>query len=490
MKILSLIVSAALVLAFAQLHAAEKNTFTGTSADTRMPDSYVRLTGQETYFWAWPMMNIHNRRMMLKDLPDAGLMGGTVPVAPPNKMAMLTDYISPNQRMVACPNQDVVYGFGLLALDQSPVVVQVPNFGKRYWVYQLVDNRTDSFAKMGSMYGTKPGAYLIVGPKWNGKTPKGITKVFHSTTNTAVFIPRIFQDDTPEDKEAIQRSLRGVTMYPVAEYDGKMKTKEWGRLPQIPPSAGGETGEKETAWVAPEKFFDDLAAVLDAVPPLPGEEGRYAQIRNLLQAASKDPHIKEVLKQAAIDAEIDLLTPVFQFHNFGKPVAYHWTTISNGADFGKDYFTRTAAAKANIFVNAEKETKYFYQDLDVEGLRLNGKNSYTLTFPKGQTPPVNGFWSVTLYNENHFFAPNELNRYSLGTKSKNLKYGADGSLTLYVQATAPSEENRTNWLPAPRNADFSLYVRAYSPKESILSGKWTPPPVIKVPQAGKVTQAY
>ena len=138
-----------------------------------------------------------------------------------------------------------------------------------------------------------------------------------------------------------------------------------------------------------------------------------------------------------------------------------------------------AVAKSNIFVNLPSETKYFYQDLDANGQRLNGGNRYTVTFSKGQTPPVYGFWSLTLYNQNHFFIPNEIKRYSLGTKSKSLRYNDDGSLTIYVQADAPDEAQQGNWLPAPQDADFTLYLRSYWPKVAIMDGSWTPPGVEK-----------
>ena len=126
---------------------------------------------------------------------------------------------------------------------------------------------------------------------------------------------------------------------------------------------------------------------------------------------------------------------------------------------------------------APNETKYYYQDLDASGARLNGANRYTVTFAKDQTPPVNGFWSLTLYNEHHFFSPNEIKRYSLGTKNKTLKCNQDGSLTLYVQAEAPPAVQRDSWLPTPIDSDFSLYVRAYWPKTAVIDGSWTPPAV-------------
>ena len=131
-------------------------------------------------------------------------------------------------------------------------------------------------------------------------------------------------------------------------------------------------------------------------------------------------------------------------------------------------------AKSNILVNSPNETKYFYQDLDENGERLNSARRYTVTFGKGATPPVHGFWSLSIYNEHHFFVANAINRFSVGTKNKGLKLAADGSLTIYVQAEAPTEATeRANWLPAPKGV-FSLYVRAYWPKEAVTDGSWTP----------------
>ena len=410
-------------------------------------ERYVRDAGRFAYFWAWPMMNMHNRRIVLEKLPEPGLMGGIVPVAPPNRLAMLRDYIEPQERLVACPNQDVVYGFGLLSLDRSPVILQVPDFKDRFWVYQVVDQRTDSFAELGAMYGTEPGFYLLVGPGWNGTAPAGIAKVFRSPTNLGVVIPRAFVTDEAADKHAVQALISQINAYPLAEFDGRMKTKDWGSMPTFPNQS---QGEEETKWVIPESFFNGLSQVLDEVPPLPGEAAIYANIRAVLAAAAKDDRLKASLKRAAIDADRELVTPLFQFHNSGLPLPNNWTTITNGAAFGIDYLTRTAAAKSNIFVNKGNETRYFYLDSDAQGGQLSGSNKYTVTFAKGMTPPVQGFWSLTLYNEHHFFAPNDIKRYSLGTKNKNLKYGANGSLTLYVQANAPSEELRANWLPLRR----------------------------------------
>jgi hypothetical protein len=449
----------------------------GPDLRVKITEGYARLVARDALMWAWPMINVYNRRLTFKDLPQPGLMGGIVPVSPPNRLAMLTDYVQPEERLVACPNQDVVYGFALLALDQSPVVIQVPDFGDRFWVYQVVDLRTDGFAGLGKMYGSKPGFYLLVGPNWTGTAPKGIAKVFRASTNTGVVIPRVFQDDTAEDKKAVQSVIDGVDLYPLAEFDGKMKRRDWSKLPKFPSQSEGSA---ETKWVPADKIFDVLPAVLKDAPALPGEEARYEQVLAVIEAASKDPALKAAMIDEATKADSDLIDPLLQFRNWGIQLPHHWSTQSNGAQFGTDYFTRTAVAKSNIFVNKPNETKYFYQDLDDDGGRLNGANRYSVTFAKNQTPPVRGFWSLTLYNQNHFFEPNEIKRYSLGTKNKTLKYNPDGSLTIYVQADAPSDPvQRANWLPAPKDADFSLYLRSYWPKAEITDGTWTPPAAIK-----------
>ncbi len=445
-------------------------------ARVKITTEYAKHVGRDAYFWTWPMVNMYNRRLHFAQVKEVA-RSGPLMQAPLNQLAMLTDYVAPEERSIACPNQDVVYGIGSLALDVSPVVIQVPDFGDRFWVYQIVDLRTDSFVQLGKMYNTTPGFYLLVAPDWQGDVPKGITKVFRSPTNTGLAAPRIFMDDTDEDRRAIQSALTGITMYPLADYDGTMKSKDWTHLPEAPPPP---PSEEETRWVFPDKFVDELPLVLADALPLPGEEARYAQVLAVLAAAKANLELKQAMTDGAQDADEKLVTPLFQFRNYGQQLPHHWSTISNESAFGTDYFTRTAVAKSNIMVNSPNETKYFYQDLDADGVRLNSANRYAVTFAKGATPPVNGFWSLSIYNEHHFFIANPINRFSVGTKNKDLKLAADGSLTIHVQAEAPSDpDRRANWLPAPKG-DFSLYVRSYWPKAAITEGSWTPPPVLKV----------
>jgi hypothetical protein len=231
----------------------------GPVAGTKITEEYAKLVARNAYFWAWPLVNVYNRRLAFEKVPEI-VLSGPVPAAPLNHLGMLTDYIVPEERVAACPNQDVVYGIGSLALDVSPVVIQVPDFGDRFWVYQIVDLRTDSFADLGKMYGTTPA--------------------------------------------------------------------------------------------------------------------RYAEVRAVLAVAEQDPNTKAAMTEAAVEADKELVKPVFEFRNWGLQLPHNWSTQSNGAAFGTDYFTRTAVAKSNISVNKPNETKYFYQDLDDAGQRLNGANRY------------------------------------------------------------------------------------------------------------------
>jgi hypothetical protein len=417
----------------------------GPAPGTPMTKAYVQAVARMAYVWGWPLVNVANRSASFAKAPEPGLLGGVIPVAY-NRIAMLTDYIDPNQRWGVCPNQDVVYGFGYFGLDKEPIVFQVPDFVERFWVYALWDARTDEFSAIGKQHGTKPGFYLMVGPNWTGSPPAGITAVARSSTNSAFVVVRVFMDDTPEDHRAVQPLLSQINFYPLSEFEGKTKTTDWSKLPHFaaPPS----NGKGESKWVNPDTFFDELPTVMKQVPPLPGEEALYNWIGSVIQAAAKDPEIKKTLAETAAAAEGEIITPFLQWRYNGRPAGNGWNSPVNNAEWGTDYLNCTATAKSNIYDNRPEETKYIYTDDDSEGKQLIGQNTYAITFGKGELPPVKGFWSLTLYDAEHFFHPKPLKRYSLGTKNKTLKYNADGSLTLYTGAKSPGADKESNWLPA------------------------------------------
>jgi hypothetical protein len=454
----------------------------GPPPGATMTKEYVQMVGRMAYLWGYALVNSHNRRAAFAYVTGQngnvpGWNGGVLPMAPVGQNSMLADYIMPEQTFVACPNQDVVYGAGFFALDGEPTVFQVPDFGDRFWVYALYDARTDEVARIGKPYSTKPGFYLLVGPNWKGEVPAGINGVVRSSTELVFAVPRVFKDDSVEDTKAVQSVLNQILFYPLSQFDGKMKTTDWSQVPHFPapPTSGGET-----KWVVPEKFFDQLPGVMRLVPPLPGEEALYGWINSVFDAAAKDPATKEALVASFVAADKEMIAPLTQWKYNGRSAGNGWNSPVNNAEWGTDYLNRTGTSKSNMYDNTPSETKYIYRDFDSQGRQLDGRNNYTVTFAKGQEPPVRGFWSMTLYNEYHLFTPNALNRYSLGTKSKSfLKYNPDGSLTLYFGAKSPGKDKETNWVPAP-NGTFSLYIRAYWSDQPMLDGSWMPPNVEKV----------
>ena len=214
------------------------------------------------------------------------------------------------------------------------------------------------------------------------------------------------------------------------------------------------------------------------VPPMPGEEALYKLIGSVLDAAAKDPEIMKTLRETAFAADKELIAPMMWWRYNGQSAGNGWTTPTNNAAFGTDYYHRTGAVKADPYDNKRNETMYFYTDNDSQLGQLVGESSYEVTFQKGELPPVKGFWSLTMYDPEHFFAPNALKRYALGTKNKTLKYNDDGGLTIYLGNKSPGKEKESNWLPAPPG-NFSIWIRAYWPDQAILDGTWKPP-VVKI----------
>ncbi|MFD6175776.1 MULTISPECIES: DUF1254 domain-containing protein [unclassified Isoptericola] len=453
---------------------ADGQTLAQASGRTYPHPQWVETTSRLAYVWAYPMVNMAARRDRLSAAPEPGRLGGVLPASPTGQVAMLNDYIDPGQTFIACPNQDVVYGLGYFSLDEQPVVVQVPDFGGRFFVYAFYDARTDQFGQVGSMYGSAPGHYLLVGPSWDGSVPDGIVEVIRCPTTLANAIPRIFMDDTAEDRAALQPLVDQVTVYPLSEFTGGWRTKDWSDVPTFPAGAGN--GGEETKWVRPETFFDELPKVLSTIPPLPGEEALYGQFTALLEARGRYEDVRAASDAAVRDADDTLIKGFMRWEYNGTPEAHGWNRSQHNSQWGLDYYNRAATARSNMFENRPPETQYFYTDTDSDGGDLHGAQPYVVTFAAGQLPPVDGFWSLTLYNAAHFFFPNDLRRYSLGTKNKSLVHGDDGSLTLYVGAASPGGDHEANWLPAP-DGPFSLYLRAYGGQEPVRDGSWTPPAI-------------
>ena len=450
----------------------------GSGSDDK---AYVQMVGRMAYVWGWPLVYVYNQRTELTKVPEAGLLAGVMPISPMNQVGMLTGYINPAETYIADPNQDVVYGLGYLSLEKEPVVIQVPDFGDRFWTVPVYDARTDQISELGQQYGTKPGFYMVVGPNWKGDTPRGHRR-------RGALDHRLRRHHAAHLHERHRRGSRGhparAEPDPVLPAEPVRREDEDEGLEQAPTSrcqkekARPKYSTTQPPWVDPATFFDQLPIVMKQVPPMPGEEALYKWIGSVLDAAAKDPEVMKTLRETAFAADQELVAPMMRWRFNGQPAGNGWTSPANNGAFGTDYIHRMGAVKADPYDNKRNETMYFYTDNDSKLQQLEGKSSYAVTFPKGQLPPVKGFWSLTMYNPEHYFYPNALKRYALGTKNKSLKYNADGGLTIYLGNKSPGKDKESNWLPAPEG-EFSIWLRAYWPDQAILDGTWKPPKVTR-----------
>ncbi|MGY2845326.1 hypothetical protein ACVIWU_004804 [Bradyrhizobium sp. USDA 4509] len=375
---------------------------------------------------------------------------------------------------VITPNSDTPYSFAWLDLRAEPLVFSVPAIDpKRYYSLQLNDLNTYNFGYVGTRAtGSDAGSYMIVGPRWTGVTPAGIKKVFRSTTDFCLGLLRTQLFD-PADIEAVKKIQAGYKAQPLSSF-----------LNQPAPSF--PKFEKDLVRT---EFFEYLDFALQFAPALP--EDRW--IREQLARIGVGPGKSFDFRSLSLEDKAEILLGMKEGERkVSEAVATLGKDINGwrvGAPFGDaaffhgDWLMRAAAAKAGIYGSDAVEAMYPLGKVDVDGKELDcSKSSYTLTFPAEQLPPVNAFWSVTMYDgKTQLLVKNPINRYLINSPMlPHMKCGSDGSLTIYVQNKSPGADKEANWLPAP---DGPIYVvmRLYWPKTtppSILpagEGTWKPP---------------
>jgi hypothetical protein len=367
-------------------------------------------------------------------------------------------------------------------LRSEPVVISLPAVPKpRYYSVQLTDANTFNYGYMGSRTtGTGPGDYMIVGPDWKGETPSHIKQVFHATTpfSAVIFRTQLFN---PADMPNVVKIQAGYKVQPLSKY-----------LKQPAPAAAPAIQYlKADAEIAKKEFWQVLDFALQYIPPSPEE----AAIRPKLASIGIGPGKKFDMKDLSAEHKAAMLLGMKDGNDAVDKYIASGGTVINGWNVGSffgdrafyngDWLKRAASAKGGIFGNSAIEAMYPLTKVLPNGEALEGsKHDYTLTFAKDSLPPVNAFWSVTMYDgKTQFLIDNPINRYLINSPMlPNLKKNPDGSLTLYIQKDSPGKPKESNWLPAP-NGPIYLVMRLYWPKEtppSILpvgEGTWQPPAV-------------
>ena len=384
---------------------------------------------------------------------------------------------------IITPNSDTPYSIAWLDLRAEPIVLSVPAVEKdRYYSVMLCDGNTFNYGYIGSRAtGSEAGDYMVVGPNWQGATPPGIKKVFQSTTQFSVAAYRT-QLFNPADMPNVVKVQAGYKVQPLSAYLKQPTTTATAAIdfPKI---------DKE---MVKKNFFEYLDFALQFAPAGPEEKEIRAKLARIGVGAGKTFDFKDLPLTHKIEIGLGMKEGEEKVEKYlvsGQKDVNGWKIGSLFGDrqfYSGDWLKRAAAAKGGIYGNDAAEATYPMTKTLAGGEPLDGsKNNYTLTFPAGQLPPVNAFWSVTMYDgKTQLLIENPINRYLVNSPMlPNMKKNADGSLTLYVQNKSPGADKESNWLPAP-NGDIYLVMRLYWPKTeapSILppgEGTWKPPGIV------------
>jgi hypothetical protein len=429
--------------------------------------------GVQAYIWGYPMV-------VMQRSSDAMTKGGDAPVtpdvfnksgklfAPVNEVASAWGMLGPKFSAVQSGNSDTQYSVTWFDVAAEPYVLQIPDAKGRYYTYQFIDAWTNNFhyASTRTM-GSQKQSYAIVAPGWKGALPADVIRV-DTPTPTGFVIGRWFVADE-KDVKAVNKIQEQVSMTPLSS---------WGKS-YTPPKVKVVPAKKYTGDLA---FFEQLGDTLVVNGALPTDRGILGLLENigLTTDGGFDPSglsdaEKKSLAQAVTDGEAMLAA---KSADMGKTVNGWQLSPVLREYFGTNYLFRAAIGYQAMFVNTPIEAYYPGAFKDADGKVLDGSSGkYTITFPKGKTPPVGAFWSVTLYDaKKRLMVENKLNRYKIGSADK-LTAEKDGSTVLYIQAESPGKDKEPNWLPAPKEP-FYLLMRMYQPDIEVLNGQYEIPGVI------------
>jgi hypothetical protein len=447
------------------------------AADTAAMEQKALEAGVEAVVYGLPLVIMDITRAKTTNV--AGVESFAAPV---NQFANVREFPDASFKDVVRANVDTLYSSVFLDLTKEPMVLSVPDTKGRYYLMPLMDAWTNVVASPGKRTtGTKPGTFVITGPGWTGAVPPGTTEI-KSPTNMGWIIGRT-QTNGPDDYAAVRAIQDGFKLVPLSSF-GK---------PYAPPAGTVDPNvDMKTAPVDQLKamsstaFFSRLAKLLEDNPPPAAEAPVLAKLAAIgivpgeaFDPSKLDPAVAKGLEQS-VSTALAKLTAASKAT--GAPVNGWRVPPMILGNFGTEYGARAVVALVGLGANLPADAVYPSVFIDADGQPFDGANKYVIRFEKDSTPPVNAFWSVTMYDANSFFVPNAINRYAVSSWMPFRK-NADGSLDIYVQSESPGPDKEVNWLPAPANGPFNMTLRMYWPKEqapSIIDGTWKPPAVTKV----------
>jgi hypothetical protein len=421
-------------------------------------------------FYAKQLAKLHGARLQAA---TAAYVYGFAPVSiaqttqrfPMNSLVSIAALTNPESRTVVLPNHDTTYTVARLQLYPGPRVLDVPNTSGRYYVIQFLDAYSNTFAYVGRRTtGTGAGSYAIVPPGFKGSLPAGVKRIQSPTNLVWVLGRTLVQDEA--DMPAVAALMAQYRITPLDSWTAGQRANPLllSSFPVQPPVVI-PTGAA---------FFAQLSAILESDPP-PGHDACAVKTFRQGAAASGSTLVSAARAGARIIARAERRADRFgasRYNGWLNPGPYI-------GDYGRNYLGRAVIATEALGANTRRETVYPLAVDDVDGRPLSGRHGYAIRFPKGKLPPNSAFWSVTMYGKDRYLVANPIDRYAIGDRTRGLRRGKDGSLTIYVQHARPKGARAANWLPAPTGS-FRLAMRIYEPRRSVLTGRWKPPPVVRL----------
>lgn len=440
----------------------------------------ARQIAAAAYVYGYPLVIMDVTKDQLTATPAPIVTTGIL-AAPINQFVKSNILPTASATGATRPNVDTLYSIAWLNLTKEPMVLSVPASNGRYYLMELLDAWMNVFASPGvRTLGNRSGNFAIVGPKWNGTLPAGMTKI-QSPTET-VWIAGRTQQNGPADLPAAIAFDSQYKLTPLSA---------WGTnyTPPTNVSVNHNVNTKMTpvdqvANMNPATFYNRMAMLMVANPPSAADTPVLDQIARIgiipgvpFNWTGLNATIQNAITQGAKDGLAQVNASGLNYP--GSVNINGWTLNYNFGNYGTNYTLRAGVAQSYIGINIPQDAMYPVSLVDATGAPYSGAYDYIIHFPANKTPPVNAFWSLTMYNERNFLVANPINRYAISPHLGPLKYSANGSLDIYIQNTTPGLDRESNWLPAPSNG-FIISLRLYWPQEAALNGSWVPPAVQRV----------
>ena len=445
------------------------------STKTGTADSTTIKTAEDAFLYCYSLVIMDITRKKLTNTETA-----TDGVAPINQFGSKSSYPDYNFKDVVRPNSDTYYSTAFCDLSKEPLILSLPNTNDRYYLMPMLDAYSNVFSSPGKRTtGTEAGNFLIAGPKWTGTPPEGMKEVIKAPTDLIWILGRIQCNGAADGEKVVIPIQKKLKLTPLSSW-GKEYTDPKGTVdPTVP-----KTDPNETVLNMPiDEFFNYANKLMVNNPPKPVDKPAM----DMFAKIGVGPNMKFDLSKFDAAAQTAMKgIPKKVYAAFDKELAQPpklqngWNILIKGmGSYGTDYGLRSLITYAGLGANLPQDAIYPSNSLAPDGKPYNGANNYVIHFNKGETPPVDGFWSLTMYNQQGYFIQNPINVYAVGHGAP-FKYNADGSLDIYIQNASPGKDKENNWLPAPAG-DFNVMMRTYWPKEVMVDGKWIPP-VIQMQQ--------